>query len=203
VRRRSILVAIALASLALALLWAFGRDAGPVRDNLPTAGETTLPALEAGELEDLPSAGVPEASPPPAQPAAPTGPDPDAAAGTVRMRVDPKLAGEPLSEVPHRVLGAWDDQPDAPDAGPHRVFVLVVDPDLSTGRLEALVRDIRDRHRDAEVLDVRVYGAEATATGVGHGTAGEGGAGQLLANVKRNDRLGYDEISVRGVELSR
>jgi hypothetical protein len=110
------------------------------------------------------------------------------------LRIEPKLAAEPLSVVPHQLFGAWDDKPDSPTVGAHRVFVAVVDPAISDADLRALVRDIRDRERDAEVLDVRIYDSPDAA-----GRPSWESQSKLVAEVKRNDRLGYDAVKIRGV----
>jgi hypothetical protein len=108
-----------------------------------------------------------------------------------------KLLREPLSEVPHRVLGAWDERPESPEPGIHRGFTIVVDPSISTGELEVLVRDIRERHRDASVLDVRVFDSEEAVT-YDHTGGGFLAGDHLVADVKRNDRIGLDSVKIRG-----
>ena len=195
-RGRSVWIAGAVGIAALAAFWAL--RSGSVPATPPAATRWATPTSVADrEPAALPEPGLPE----PDLDEAPGDSLPEAS-GPAHLRIDPKLADEPLSEVPHRVLGAWDDQPETPEAGLHRVFVVVVDPKTPTGTLEALVRDIRDRHRDAEVLDVRVYGDADSATGGAQGTAGEGNRELLLADVKRNDRLGYDEVRVRGASIA-
>jgi len=108
------------------------------------------------------------------------------------LRVESKLIEDGVSDIPHTILGAWDDRPDSLEVGQHRVLIAVVEPDTSDADLEDLVRDIRDRHRDAAVLDVRVYDSEAAVKSSGART---------VAEVKRNDRLGYDGAWVRGQEI--
>jgi len=109
-----------------------------------------------------------------------------------------KLAGERLSEVPHRVLGAWDEAQDSPSVGNRRAFVMVVEPDIPDAALERLARDVRDRHRDAVILDVRIYDSERAAI---QPQALDGGAlafRHLVARVQKNDRVPLDVIRVRG-----
>jgi hypothetical protein len=120
----------------------------------------------------------------------------------LEMRIAEKLAPEPLSEVPHALVGAWDDLPDSDQPGAHRTIVAVVDAEMSSNDLERFVRDIRDRHIDAEILDIRVYDSEAAATRSGYRDGGAERATHLVADVKRNDRLDYDQIKVRGEILA-
>jgi len=125
-------------------------------------------------------------------------PPPAPAADRIAMTVSEKLAPEPLSDVPHALIGAWDEAPDAVEPGTHRTIVAVVEPSTSESELEQLIRDIRRQHAGAEILDVRVYdSAEAATTGSAH----DGGAlraAHLVADVKRNDRLDFDQSKVHG-----
>lgn len=165
----------------------------------------------AGESEPAPAPPAPAAAraeePEPAAPSAPAAQAPEppeeaaggeaAPAGEVaQLRREPKLAAEPLSEVPHDLLGAWDERGSAPTLGAHRVFVAVVPPAASNAEIERLLRDARARHRDAEILDVRVYDSAESAT-----RAGWVGERKLVGEVKRNDRLGYDAMTVRGAPV--
>jgi hypothetical protein len=122
----------------------------------------------------------------------------DPATGTLAMPIAEKLAADHLTAVPHELIGAWDDAPGSDRRGDHRTIVAVVESSLPTRDLEQLVWDIRNFHDGAEVLDVRVYdSAEATV----RSAALDGGADRerhLVADVKRNDRLGFDQITVRG-----
>jgi len=123
---------------------------------------------------------------------------PPPATGTISMPIAAKLAPEPMSAVPHELIGAWDDRPDSERPGAHRAIVAVVEPNISDTDLEQLVWDIRERHAGAEILDVRVYDSADAAK---RSSALDGGAERarhLVAGVKRNDRLGYDEVTVRG-----
>jgi len=120
------------------------------------------------------------------------------ATGTLSMPIAAKLAPEPLSAVPHELVGAWDDLPDSERPGAHRAIVAVVDPNVSDKDLEQLVWDIREQHRGAEILDVRVYDSAEAASRSSAGDGAAERASHLVAGVKRNDRLGYDEVTVRG-----
>jgi hypothetical protein len=125
-----------------------------------------------------------------------------ARAGEVVMPLEAKLAEEPLSEVPHQVVGAWDEQPDSARLGSHRTFVAVVDPSISNSELEAFLRDIRQKHRDAEVLDVRVYDSAEAARRPSYLDGGEMRQRHLVAEIKRNDRLAFESIEIRGVPVA-
>jgi hypothetical protein len=118
---------------------------------------------------------------------------PEAAAGEAKLRLDPKLTSEPLSEVPHELVGAWDDRRGEPELGRHRVLVAVVSPDGGDAEIVRLLRDAQARHREAEVLDVRVYDSDASAR-----RAGWLGERRRGGEIKRNDRLGYEAMKVRG-----
>lgn len=152
-----------------------------------------------GTAADAPAAPAESISPAlPAAPEAPPEPEPAPAGGApvATLRREPKLAAEPLSEVEHELVGAWDDRGSAPELGAHRVLVAVVSPAASDAEIEKLLRDARARHRDAEILDVRVYDS-----GVAAAQAGWLGKRKLVGEVKRNDRLGYDALMVRGRAL--
>lgn len=156
------------------------------------------PAHEAPAGEPAPPPAPGAAADAPAQPeAGGEAAAPAPASEVAHLRREPKLAAEPLSDVPHDLLGAWDDRGSAPTLGAHRVFVAVVPPAASNAEIERLLRDARSRHRDAEVLDVRVYDSAESAT-----RAGWVGERKLVGEVKRNDRLGYDAMTVRGVSVS-
>jgi hypothetical protein len=109
-------------------------------------------------------------------------------------------AREPLSEVPHRVLKGWGAGNDAKIPGVIGVYV-IVDPSLSTRDLEFLARDIREYHRDVDALTVRILDSEEAATYDRHIDGGARLERHLVATVHRNERLGIDEIQVRGVSI--
>lgn len=115
----------------------------------------------------------------------------------VHYSIAEKYKGERLSDVPHRLLGAWDDAPDQGTPGRHRSFVLVVDPGTTDRQLEQLARDIRRLNQDADRLDVRIYDRAEAATGTGS-SAGAGRYADQVAEVKRHRGLGVDVIRVRG-----
>lgn len=120
----------------------------------------------------------------------------------IEYPVAPKYAGERFSEVPHEVIGAWDESPETTSPGRRRGIVIVVDPKISDSELETLVRDVAARHSDAEILNVKVFdSARAAATP----SSVDGGAlafEHLVAEVKRNDRVPSELLRVRGRALS-
>jgi hypothetical protein len=179
---RKLGIAVALALLAL-LVWA----RWPAPEPVPEPPAAAAPAAE-------PAAPTAVAPPSPAEPAAAPVPEaPAAAVPVVQLRREPKLAKEPLSDVEHELVGAWDDRGSAPELGAHRVLVAVVSPTATNAEIERLLRDARARHRDAEVLDVRVYDSGKAAA-----EAGWVGERKLVGELKRNDRLHYDAMTVRG-----
>ncbi|MCG8588747.1 MAG: hypothetical protein MJE66_05600 [Proteobacteria bacterium] len=112
-----------------------------------------------------------------------------------------KLAPEPLSDVPHELLGAWDEDRESATPGARRALVLVVSPDLDDAALEALARDVRDRHRDARILDVKIYDSARAAI---QSRSLDGGAlafAHLVASVRKNDAVPVDVIRIRGRRL--
>lgn len=203
---------IALAMIALAVgvvAWSLRPQAPPPREARNPAPAAT-PAGEMRDLPQAPAAETPSDAPPASElmallaPAAePAEAPPTGAAPTVRMPVAAKLTARPLSEVEHELVGAWDDDPESADPGVHRTFVAIVDPELSTRELETLVRDIADRHRGAEVLDVRIYDSPVAAQTPPNLDGGRARLQHLVARIVRNDRLGYDQITVRGQPIVR
>jgi len=116
----------------------------------------------------------------------------------VQYTVAEKYGGQKLSEVDHRMLGAWDDARDTQTPGRHRSFVLVVDPDLSDQQLESLARDVHQLHHDADRLDVRIYDRENAATDARVTDGGRYAHAHQVAQVKRHRGLDVDVIRVRG-----
>jgi hypothetical protein len=109
-----------------------------------------------------------------------------------------KFTQQPMSPVPHRLLGAWDEDHTSSSPGLRRAFVVVVEPGVSDAHLEALARDIRLQHAGSVILDVRIYDSERAAI---QSRAIDGGAlafQHLVAEVKKNDRIPLDVIRVRG-----
>lgn len=194
--RNAVIGAVVLVVALLALfMW---RGAGT--PEAPTRSEprsSKAPSVE----ETAPASAAREPAPGETEPALSEDETPQP--GEVLMPVEAKLVAEPLSEVPHEVLGAWDDQPDSPRLGAHRAFVAVVDPSISDSELEALLWDVRQRHRDAEVLDVRIYDSAQAARRPSYLDGGELRERHLVAEIKRNDRLVFESIEIRGTPIER
>jgi len=109
-----------------------------------------------------------------------------------------KLTARPLSAIPHRVVGAWDDAPDSPELGSRRAFILVVDPALDDRDLADLARDVRDSHRDAEWLTLRIFDDAAAATRPSWTDGGESKAAHLVAELRRNTAGPGEHLTIRG-----
>lgn len=195
-----IVLVLGIGALLVWVLVVWQRDhAAPPRERAAPAGTTrelAAPEPAPGPAPPGAQASVPRETahanePAPLEPAAPP-----------RSRVAAKFARESLSDVPHELLGAWDDAPDAPEPGAHRTFVIVVDPSISSAELASLTRDIRDRHRDAEVLDVRIYDVPASVIDMGGVIQGEGRKQHLVADLKRNDRLSFEQMRIRGTVVT-
>jgi hypothetical protein len=119
-----------------------------------------------------------------------------------QLRLEPELTGEPQSGAPHRLLGAWDEDPEATEPGQRRAFVVLVDPRADDATLERLARDIRERNRDAAILDVRIYDDEAAALEARALDGGRNARLHLVAEVKTNQALALDVVRVRGRTLT-
>jgi len=107
-----------------------------------------------------------------------------------------KLSAE--SDVPHEMVGAWDEAPESSTPGQRRAFVVVVKPDIGDAALEALARDLRDQNRDARVLNVRIFDSEEGARRAAWVDGGALAYRHLVAQVNVNEGLGLDVIRVRG-----
>jgi hypothetical protein len=202
------LVLILGIALGAGAMWLTGRRAGEPAI-VPTPVSTTGsrapldPAAEGTGLERIPP---PDALPPEAEKypqyfqdlEGKASDEPETIPATVEYPRLEKFASRPVSQVPHRVLGAWDEDHASSTLGKRRALVLVVEPGMSNGELEALARDIRLQHADAVILDVSIYDSERAAT---QSRAIDGGAlafRHLVAEVKKNDRIPLDAIRIRG-----
>ncbi len=107
------------------------------------------------------------------------------------------LPPEPVSEVPHEVVGAWDEARDSPEPGRRRAFVVVVKPDASDAEIEALARDIR-ASQDSPMLDVRIYDSAKAARDTGMLDGGAARYEHLVGEIKVNQAVPIDLIRVRG-----
>jgi hypothetical protein len=198
---------LALAAVLVAgfLVWMRAGEAprpGAAPEGAPATAAPAAPGSHRfTPRETGPAAGGPGPAAGTASPASPEAATPLGRAPDIRMPLEPKLAGEPLSEIPHELVGAWDDAPGAAEVGVHRTFIVLVDPSISTSQLEALARDVHARHQGAEVLDVRIYDSAVAATRPAREDGGELRRRHLVGEIKRNDRLGYEEIRIRGVAV--
>jgi hypothetical protein len=124
--------------------------------------------------------------------------EPEADAGSLELPVLEKLVREPLSEVRHQVIGAWDDARESDEPGRNRAFMLVVAPDATDQEIETLGRDVLARHGDAGILDVRIYDDEDATKGPRAADGGQLAFSHLVGQVLRNEPLGIETIRVRG-----
>jgi hypothetical protein len=134
-------------------------------------------------------------------------PAPEAAAPRVmpqraELPLAAKLAREPQSAEPHRLLGAWDEDGESPHPGARRAFIVLVDPGVDDATLERLARDIRARNRDAAILDVRIYDDERAALEARALDGGRSARLHLVGEVKANQALALDVMRVRGRSLT-
>lgn len=114
-----------------------------------------------------------------------------------------KLTAEPLSELPHDVVGAWDEDRESGTPGRRRAFVLVVEPTLSDADLLALLRDVRARHGDSPMLNVRVYDDPAAARATGIADDGAFRWKHLVGELQVNRARDLELIRVRKVRIDR
>lgn len=112
-----------------------------------------------------------------------------------------KYADASFSAVPHQLVAAWDDRPDDAAYGPRRMFIAVVDPATDDPALEALLRDVRDRHRDAEHLAVRVFDSAEAARRPSWTDQGRTRDAHLVAELRRDVANGREWLRVRGREI--
>ena len=106
----------------------------------------------------------------------------------------------PMSEVPHRVVRAWGLGPRSRSPGMVSAYV-VVDPGIEDAALEKLARDIREYHRSESALLVRILDDERAATYDRHSDGGELIVRSLVGRVQHSEKLGLDEIELRGRRL--
>jgi hypothetical protein len=77
----------------------------------------------------------------------------------------------------------------------------VVAPSISDAELEAFVRDARDRHRDAEFLNIQVFDSLEAARFPSHRDGGRSKELHRIAQVRRNTGADRERIQVRGREI--
>ena len=202
-RARTTLLVFGLLAIAGGLAWLQISSHPP----MPTA--TFLPEnLAAAPAEEAAPGGpaapepasepAPLALPAPEQPLATAGQPPQKAAAAPDTSAT--FLGERVSHVPQQMLRSWirTAQPGAPAVGG---MTLVVDPNLSTGELDRLARDVHQRSLGAQIFHARIYDSEEAATYDKHSDGGAMAERHLVAVVTRNTPRGLDVIRVRGVKI--
>lgn len=170
----------------------------PVAEREPEAVTPPVP-LPVAPLPAATPAESPEAATPP--PPAP----PHEAAHEHDALDDPfgdlaLYAEYPMSDVPHRVVRAWGASGGTRSPGHVGAFV-VVDPSIDDASLRKLARDIRDYHRNADAVGIRIVDSEEAATYDRHVDGGELLQAHVVGRVQRNDALGTENSEVRGEPL--
>jgi hypothetical protein len=110
-----------------------------------------------------------------------------------------KYAGARWSDVPHRLLAAHDEAGETGAEGARRLFIAVVEPGLPDAELARLVRDLRARHRDAEMLRIRVFDSAIAAKTPSWSDAGASRDAHLVADLLRERER--ERMLVRGREV--
>ena len=118
---------------------------------------------------------------------------------TVDYPFDDQYQGQGWSTVPYELVAASDGSDEEGVEGPRRLFIAVVEPGLPDESIERLVRDLRVRHRSAEVLRIRIFDdrdAALTPTYTDDGAAREA---HLQADLLREP--GRERFVLRGREV--
>lgn len=110
-----------------------------------------------------------------------------------------KYRNQVWSDVPYELLAAQDDREGEQAEGARRLFVAVVDPKLSDGQIERLVRDFRARHREAEVLRIRIFDSREAASRPSWSDGGAARREHLVADLYREP--GRERFLLRGREV--
>ena len=187
-------IGLAVAFGAPRLARHFGAEPPPVRivSALPEPSATP----RSSELAEEPAPVPPRPDPEPSLPATSAMPQ------RADLPMLAKLAAEPQSAEPHRLLGAWDEDAESAVPGQRRAFVVLVDPQVDDASLERLARDLRERNRDAAILDVRIYDDESAALEARALDGGRRARLHLVGEVKTNPALALDVLRVRGRSLA-
>jgi hypothetical protein len=179
----------------------------------PRGQELLQPATEGAESPP-PVARAPGGAPQELRPAGPSAPvavapkvEPEAAGSDAHDHAEPEApagtedlllyARRPMSATPHRVLRGWGASDDPSNLGLVGAYV-IVDPGMSDQQLIQLCRDVREYHRDAKALSVRILDSEDAATYDRHVDGGAYKDQHQVATVTRDPKHDVDEIRVRG-----
>ncbi len=186
-------------AVALGAVWlvrALSAEPPPVRavsalPELATPPRSSETVVEPAPVPPTPDdADEPPSGPPPMMPQ------------RAELPVLEKLAPGPQSSEPHRLLGAWDEDRESASPGQRRAFIVLVDPGADDASVERLARDIRERNRDAAILDVRIYDDESAALEARALDGGRRARLHLVGEVKTNQALALDVVRVRGRTLT-
>lgn len=184
------------------------RDA-PVAPPAPPDRPLTPPAPAAAPPAPAPEAAAPPPAGDPLHDWRHSG-DPDEdpeALGRLPTRIDypllEKYTGVSLSDVPHTLIAAWDEEAEHPEPGTRRMFIAVVPPGLSDGDLERLLRDAFARHRDARTVGLRVFDSVEAAHRPSWTDGGASRETHLVAELRYNERNERPWIRVRGRQIER
>lgn len=110
-----------------------------------------------------------------------------------------KFQGQVWSDVPYELIAAHDGKPEEAGEGSRRLFIALVAPDLSDALLERLVGDLRERHRDARFLRIRIFDSREAAMRPSFRDDGAARDTHLLADLFREP--GRERLLLRGVEV--
>lgn len=108
-----------------------------------------------------------------------------------------KYEGRVDSGIPHVIVAAWDDGAEDGALGRRRALIAVVESRVPDADLERLVRDLRDSHRDAEHLLVRVFDDERAAFQPSWTDQGAMRRDHLVAELRRTGASGRERLVVR------
>lgn len=110
-----------------------------------------------------------------------------------------KYRNQVWSDVPYELVAAHDELVGEEAEGARRLFVAVVDPKLSDGQIERLVRDFRARHREAKMLRIRIFDSREAASRPSWSDGGAARREHLVADLYREP--GRERFLVRGREV--
>lgn len=199
-------VAIGVMLLAGVSLWVGGRERHPDRPARPLPPAATPEPVESTEPSPAAAPEAPGETPRVSLDdlrAQGRGESPELLARmptTIDYPLQEKYAGERWSEVPYRLVAAHDDAGGSGGEGARRLFIAVVEPGLSDAELTRLVRDLRARHREAEMLRIRVFDSAVAAKTPSWSDAGASREEHLIADLLREPERERMLIRGRAVE---